>query len=195
MGTPAMIIRACRFHLIGLAFLIIATTTAFSSPINEQSEELVVQNFFDYLLMPKSDIASDISAQSRWLTTNLRKLLVDSTRAVTEARKLPEVEGPDPMVPNNGTFLASWDYPTTCQTLKPSRTTQQTRVKVVCHWGPNTEYPGTTRNATVSLEREIGVWRISNIQFHKSKYANENDLIRDLESLKAEAEALINRFK
>ncbi len=190
-----MTLHARGFHIIGLAFLFIAATTALSSPINEQSEESVVQDFFDYLLMPKSDIASDTSAQNRWLTTNLRKLLVDSARAVTEARKLPEVEGPDPMVPDNGTFLASWDYPTTCQTLKPSRTTRQTRVKVVCHWGPNTEYPGTTRNATVSLEREIGIWRISDIQFHKSEYADENNLIGDLESLKAEAEALINRSK
>ncbi len=186
---------ARRFYLVGLAFLCIAATSALSAPIREQSEESVVQDFFDYLLMPKSDIANDASAQGKWLSTNLRKLLVDSTRAVTEARKLPDVEGPDPTVPDNGTFLASWDFPTTCQASKPSRAKEQTSVTVVCHWGPKTQYPGTTRSATVSLEREIGVWRISDIQFHKSKYADENNLRQDLQSLKDEAEALLKRSK
>lgn len=179
-----MTLHEHRFYLVGLAFLFMVATTAISAPIKEQSEESVVQNFFDYLLMPKSDIADDTSAQRNWLTSNLRKLLVDSTRAVTEARKLPEVEGPDSMVPDNGSFLASWDYPTTCQALKPSSTTQHTRVTVVCYWGPNTQYPGTKRRATVFLEKEVGVWKISDIQFHKNKYADENNLIRDLESLK-----------
>lgn len=190
-----MIKHSCRSHLIGLILMFFTATIAFSSPMNEQSTELVVQGFIDYLLKPKTDIASDTSAQIKWLTTNLRKLLVDTTKAVTEARKLPDVEGPDPMVPDNGTFLASWDYPTTCLALKPSKTSQQTRVKAVCNWGPNTDYPGTTRNATFYLERESGAWRIFDIQFHKSKYADENNLIRDLESLKAEADALINRPK
>jgi len=187
--------RALRTYLTGLAFLLLGTTLALSSPMDERSEELVVQDFFNYLLMQKTDIANDTSAQNRWLTAKLRTLLADSARAVTEARKLPEVEGPDPAVPDNGTFLASWDYPTICLVLKPSKASQQARVAVDCSWGPKTQYPGTTRKATVLLEREAGAWRISDIQFHKSQYADENDLVSDLESLKAEAESLIKHSK
>ncbi len=167
--------------------------TALSEPPQQLAAHTVVQHFFDYLLEPKTDIGTDTHAQEVWLSINLRKSLKDSTSAVTAARELPEVDGPDPAIPDNSLFLDSWDFPSTCRAFQAGVEKLKARVEVVCQWGAMTNYPGTSRKATVSLSNERGSWRISEIVTHKSKYAPvESSLLQKLKMLKEGSEALTN---
>ncbi len=160
----------------------------------EPSAASVVQDFFNYLLKRKTDIGSDMSAQQKWLTPELVRLLNDATHAVTTARRLPQVDGPDPAVPDNHLFLDSWDPPSTCRAPQaPAPVAAQATVRVVCRWGAATNYPGATRNLTVSIKQDRDTWRIDDIEFHKSRYADEVRLVHALDSLKADAQALIAR--
>ena len=166
--------------------------TAHSSPSEAPLPAGVVRELFLYLLDQGTNIAKDVPAQNKWLSKNLRKSLAESAHAVAEARKLPEVDGPDPREPDNDTLLDAWDHPTACD-VQDALKSAPLQIHVVCHWGPETNYPGTAREAIVFVEKEDGMWRIANIQWHKNEYSSESDVMQGLASLKAEAENLIKK--
>lgn len=157
---------------------------------DDNTPESVAQDFFNYLLVPTTDIAEDDAAQRRWLTTNLRKSLIETARAVDAARRLPEVDGPDPARPDNHTFLDSWDAPTTCLTTNAQATNTMAQIGMLCRWGRETNYPDASRNVTVKLLRQDGNWRIADIHMHQSNYGREFSLENELLVLQAEANAL-----
>jgi hypothetical protein len=174
------------FGLLGLFIVFSAHGT------EDKSAETVAQDFFNYLLKPTTNIAVDVAAQQQWLALNLQKLLIETSAAVTAARRLPEVDGPDPAIPDNHTFLDSWDAPTTCRTASNQATTTMVQINMVCRWGTETNYPGSSRNATVLLAKQDSTWHITDIQMHKSEYGREFSLEQALVALMTEAEALAN---
>lgn len=77
-----------------------------ANALSYSEEQIFVQDFFSYLLQPKSNIRTDAAAQEKWLFSPLTKLLNEADAAVVEARKFPEVDqGPDTKRPNNEDFL------------------------------------------------------------------------------------------
>src|SRR5262245_27494692 len=64
------------------------------------------RDFFSYLQRVNTNIVRDDAAQKRGLSAELRKSL---------ALKVATFSSPadDPDFPGNGTFVGSWDYPTT----------------------------------------------------------------------------------
>ena len=173
------------FLLLSLAFL--PSTPALAlQPEPEASD--VVQEFLDYLLKPGTDISTDAAARQKWLSADLRARFDAATQAVVEARKRPGVDGPDPSVPDNGTFLDSWDLPTACRAERSVVEHDGVTVRVVCDWGLETNYPGLKREAEVTTVKEGGVWRIRNIVLHTNAYAGESNVSALLETLRRDAE-------
>jgi len=159
------------FVLLG----ILAITTARAA---EASPEATVTDFFSYLLKTKHDITKDSAAQARWLTKDVRHALAAAEAGANKASKAhpdEQVDGPD-----NGTFLAAWDPPTSFKVTGTKSTPPTARVDLLYTWGPKTQYPGETRAMTVLLAMEDGGWKVSDIQSHKSKFSPESTLLGDL---------------
>ncbi len=175
-----------RLFLLLLLALPASTPALAMQPAPEAST--VAQEFLDYLLKSGTDISTDAPARQKWLSADLRTRFDAATQAVVEARKRPGVDGPDPSVPDNGTFLDSWDLPTTCRAERSVVDHDGVAVRVVCDWGPETNYPGIKREGEVTTVQEGGVWRIRNIVLHTNAYAGESSVSELLETLRRDAE-------
>jgi hypothetical protein len=171
-----------------LALAVIAASCAHAATPPD-SPESMVRDVYAYLLEPKRDIGRDAQPQNRWLTGSLRELLRAADRAAKRALKCPDA-GPDQRPPDNSIFLDAWDAPTSCNVTGTTKDAASARVSVLCNWGPKTNYPGEQRRMTAVLQQEQGAWRIANIESHASKFSKENTLVRSLQSLKAESEAV-----
>ncbi len=207
-------IRAVVYAVCAACFLLLcaAPGPVHAAPAGEPSAsspastpQAVTRDFFAYLLRPKTDILHDKDAQQRWLSETLRKSLNSAAQAVAKARKLPGVDGPDPAMPDNGTFLDSWDLLTQCavregktQELPMPGVKKQgvfTRVSVFCRWGEKTNYPGLTRAGTVILVPQAGSWRIKDIVWETNEYADAESVARSLLMLKNQSEQLAEEMK
>jgi len=171
--------------LLGLLGIAASCAQAAAPP----APEAVVREVYAYLLEPKRDLGQDAQAQTRWLTGSLREMLHAADRAAKAALKCPDA-GPDQRPPDNAIFLDAWDTPTSCKVTGVTMDAAAARVSVLCAWGPKTNYPGEQRRMTAVLQPEQGAWRISNIESHASKFSKENTLVRSLQSLKKESEAV-----
>ena len=125
-----------------------------------------VDGLYAYLLTPKTNIATDLDAQGRWLAPALSAQLRKSVATITAARKLPQVDGPDPKVPDNETMVDAWNLPTTCKAGKTTQKAGHASVVVRCDWGPATDYPGQVGKQTVTLTLVQFVWHVSDIRYH-----------------------------
>ncbi len=125
-----------------------------------------VDSLYAYLLTPNTNIATDLDAQGRWLAPALSAQLRKSVATITAARKLPQVDGPDPKVPDNETMVDAWNLPTACKAGKTIKKAGHASVTVRCDWGPATDYPGQVGKQTVSLVLEQYVWHVSDIRYH-----------------------------
>lgn len=184
------------FHGLAVGMFLLAlvgTGTAQASSAASGESSKLVQSFFDYLLKPGTNVEADPAAQAKWLGTNLKALLTESAQAVREAQKLPGVDGPDPKVPDNDTFLDSWDYPSVCKVESVNEGAGITDVHVLCTWGAGTNYPGLIKKGVVSVAKEAGEPRITAIRWQETEYSGAGDVVQNLETLKAEALELIKR--
>ena len=174
-----------RFSTFALGLLLFTTTIAAAAPkCGSQavsSPETVVQDFFNYLLAGKRDMATDVSAQKRCLTRELQRALATTVAATSRALKAHPDEKID--VPDNSTFLGAWDPPTTFKVSKSKAAQSQATVEVTLTWGPKTNYPGEVQKRTVALTMEEGSWRIREITVHPSKFAQAGTLTGELREL------------
>jgi hypothetical protein len=177
-------------HLTGVLISLFASAPSALAA----TPQTVVQSFFDYLISPETNIAESIQSQDLWLTPNLREILRETTRNVNSAELLPEVGGPDPSPPDNGSFLDSWDYPSKCKAYSSITKYTNSLVNVICYWGKKTDYPGISRKATVVLHNIDDEWKVADIILQKNKYARDISVINLLESLNSQAENLLKQF-
>jgi hypothetical protein len=168
---------------------LLAVAAALAHATAPPAPEAVVRDVYAYLLEPKRDIGQDAQAQNRWLTASLRDLLRAADRAAKSALKCPDA-GPDQRPPDNGIFLDAWDAPTSCNVTGSTHEAGSARVAVLCVWGPRTNYPGEQRRMTALLQQEGGAWRFADIESHASRFSKENTLVRSLQSLKKDSEAV-----
>jgi len=160
--------------------LLLGMVAAAAAPM-APTPEATVNEFFTYLLSSKHHIMQDSAAQNRWLSKDVRHALAAADAAATKAAKAHPNEQID--APDNGTFLASWDSPTSFKVTEAKATPPTARVELLFTWGPKTNYPGETRKMTVQLTQEDGVWRVSDIHSHKAKFNDDSTLLGDLRNL------------
>lgn len=162
--------------------LLLSVFTAFSAlAAPAPMPEATVNDFFTYLLSPKNHIVKDAASQKRWLTEKVRHSLMTADAAADKASKAhpnEQVDGPD-----NGTFLAAWDPPTSFKILGTKTKDTTASVDLLFTWGPKAQYAGETRKMTVLLTQEGGTWRISDIQSHAAKFNKASTLLGDLHDL------------
>ena len=145
------------------------------------TREATVNDFFTYLLSHKHDIVKDSVAQNRWLTKDVRHALAMAEGSASKAAKAHPDEQIDS--PDNGTFLAAWNPPTTFKITGTKAKDATATVDLLFTWGPKTEYPGETRKMTVLLAQEDGGWKVSDIQSHAAKFNQASTLLGDLKGL------------
>src|SRR5262245_33819458 len=75
---------------------------------------LAFREFFKYLQKNEPDIVKDERTQKLFLSENLRKAFQQKINSFTNGSN-------DPDFPDNGTFIGSWDYPTTYSILSSRR--------------------------------------------------------------------------
>jgi hypothetical protein len=162
--------------------LLLSLIAAFAAPAAPTpSPEATVNDFFTYLLSHKHDIVKDSAAQTRWLTKDVRRSLATAETAANKAAKAHPNEQIDS--PDNGTFLAAWDPPTSFKITGTKAKEATATVDLLFTWGPKTQYPGETRKMTVLLAQEDGAWRVSDIQSHAAKFNQASTLLGDLRNL------------
>ena len=127
------------------------------------------REFFNYLQKNEPSIVSDVQAQKRFLTENLRKALV--AHAATLAH------GPaDHDYPSNGTFIGSWDYPTTYSIVASRRYGKRAVIDVLYKWGPKTNYPGDERTTSFIFLLEDGAWKLDDIYTFRGEFVQAESL-------------------
>ena len=130
---------------------------------------LAFRELFRYLQKKEPSIVRDEQAQKRWLTAELREAL---------KQKLATFASPqdDPDFPGNGTFIGSWDYPSTYSIVSSRRYGNRVIVDVLYKWGPKTNYPGDERITSFIFLLEDGTWKLDDVYTFRGKFAHTESL-------------------
>ena len=124
---------------------------------------------FRYLQKSEPSIVRDEQAQKRWLTQELQKALVQKVATFTSPAD-------DPDFPSNGTFIGTWDYPSTYTIVASRRYGKRAIVDVLYKWGPKTNYPGNERVTSFVFQLEDGAWKLDDIYNLREKFASPGSL-------------------
>src|SRR6476620_11230088 len=109
------------------------------------------RQFFNYVQQDKPSIITDERAQVRWLTKDLREAL---KQKLATFKDQPD----DPDYPGNGTFVGTWDKPSTFAIIGSRRYGNRAVLDVWYAWGKGTNYPGDTRLSYFIFRLEDGRW-------------------------------------
>ena len=128
------------------------------------------REFFSYVQKSEPSIVHDQQAQKRFLTENLRKALLE--HAATLKKEAAEHHD----FPGNGTFVGSWDYPTTYAIVASRRYGNRAVIDVLYKWGPNTNYPGDDRTTSFVYLLEDGMWKLDDIYTFRGEFVTAGSL-------------------
>ena len=131
------------------------------------------RDFFRYLQRSDANIVKDETAQKRWLTAEMRKALAQKLATFTSP-------GDDPDYPGNGTFIGSWDYPTTYSIVASRRYGNRAVIDVLYKWGLKTNYPGDERTSSFVLMYEDGAWKLDDVYTFRGAYVETESLTQYL---------------
>ena len=127
------------------------------------------KQFFAYVQREKPSIVSDKTAQAKWLSKNLREALEQKINSFKD-----QPDNPD--FPGNGTFVGSWDYPTTYAVVGSRRYDKRAVVDVWYEWGKGTNYSGDTRLTSFVFVQEDGGWKLDDIYTFRGEFAAAESL-------------------
>lgn len=130
---------------------------------------LAFREFFNYLQKNETSIVKDERAQKLFLSENLRKALQQKIASFTSGSD-------DPDFPGNGTFIGSWDYPTTYSIVSSRRYGNRAIIDVLYKWGPNTNYPGDERTTSFIYVFEDRMWKLDDIYTFRGEFATAESL-------------------
>lgn len=130
---------------------------------------LSFHEFFSYLQKKNTDIVKDERAQKLFMSENLRKAFQHKLASFTNGSD-------DPDYPNNGTFIGSWDYPTTYSIISSRRYGNRAVVDVLYKWGPNTNYEGDERTTSFIYVLEDRMWKLDDIYTFRGEFAAAESL-------------------
>ena len=127
------------------------------------------KQFFAYVQREKPSIVTDKTAQAKWLSKNLREALEQKVKSFKD-----QPDNPD--FPGNGTFVGSWDYPTTYAVIGSRRYDKRAVIDVWYEWGKGTNYPGDTRLTSFVFVQEDGGWKLDDIYTFRGEFAAAESL-------------------
>ncbi len=182
---------------LGISLFLLATaipvlaSAAHATPV---PPDKVVQEFFTYLeasdhstvagidkhIVRPPDIGTDVAAQERWLTRDLRESLRRANKYIR--RHKPKSGGIPIGEITSADFRFGWDPP---EKFEIRQTTKATFTVIVAGrfvWGPKQQYSGqrSQRQGFIPVF-EDGAWRVSDIQADPYPFdQNESSLIRTL---------------
>lgn len=130
---------------------------------------LAFRELFRYLQRNDISIVRDERTQKLWLTAELRKALMQKVATFTSAEA-------DPDFPGNGTFIRSWDYPTTYSIVSSRRYGNRAIIDVLYKWGPGTNYPSDERTTSFIFMLEDGIWKLDDIYTFRGKFVRAESL-------------------
>jgi len=129
----------------------------------------VFRQFFSYVQQSEPSIVRDEHAQIKWLSKNLRAAL---KQKVASFKDQPN----DPDFPGNGTFVGTWDFPTTFTIVGSRRYGNRAVIDVWYSWGKGTNYPGDTRLSYFVFVYEEHGWRLDDVYTFRGEYASAESL-------------------
>jgi hypothetical protein len=127
------------------------------------------REFFRYVQRTEPSIVKDESAQGRWLSKNLREALKQKVATFNDQPN-------DPDFPGNGTFIGTWDSPSTFTILGSRRYENRAVIDVWFTWGKGTNYPGDTRLTYFVLVLEEGRWKVDDVYTFRGEFASAESL-------------------
>ena len=127
------------------------------------------RQFLRYVQQSEPSIVKDETAQTRWLSKNLREAL---KQKVATFKDQPN----DPDFPGNGTFVGTWDSPTTFSIVGSRRYDKRAVIDVWYSWGKGTNYPGDTRLSYFVFVLEEGRWKLDDVYTFRGAYASAESL-------------------
>lgn len=130
---------------------------------------LAFREFFSYLQKSQSNIVKDERSQKLFLSENLRKAFQQKIASFANGSD-------DPDFPGNGTFIGSWDYPTSYSIISSRRYGNRVIIDVLYKWGPNTNYPGDERTTSFIYVLEDRMWKLDDIYTFRGEFATAESL-------------------
>jgi len=127
------------------------------------------RQFFTYVQQEKPSIITDERAQNRWLTKDLRDAL---KQKLATFKNQPD----DPDYPSNGTFVGTWDKPSTFTIIGSRRYGNRAVLDVWYAWGKGTNYPGDTRLSYFIFRLEDGQWKLDDLYTFRGQFATAESL-------------------
>jgi hypothetical protein len=127
------------------------------------------RQFFTYVQQEKPSIITDERAQNRWLTKDLRDAL---KQKLATFKDQPD----DPDYPSNGTFIGTWDKPSTFTIIGSRRYGNRAVLDVWYAWGKGTNYPGDTRLSYFIFRLEDGRWKLDDLYTFRGEFASAESL-------------------
>lgn len=127
----------------------------------DQKEALKQMNaLLVFLLDPTRNIFRD-DAQKEMLTPDLLKLVLEARdRQVACAQRHPN----EPVTQaDNAIFLHAWDPPTEIKIAKLYTEKDQLSFLAEFKWGPNTNYPGESRDVVFIFEKVGDAWKLEDV--------------------------------
>jgi hypothetical protein len=143
-----------------------STTVAATAP---RQCLLSFREFFSYLQNKNTNIVKDDRAQKLFLSGNLRKAFQQKLASFTSGTD-------DPDYPSNGTFIGSWEYPTTYSIVSSRRYGNRAIVDVLYKWGPNKNYEGDERTTSFIYVFEDRMWKLDDIYTFRGKFVTAESL-------------------
>ena len=130
---------------------------------------LAFREFFSYLQKKETNIVKDERSQKLFLSTNLRTAFQKNIASFTSGAD-------DPDFPENGTFIGSWDYPTTYSIMSSRRYGNRAILDVLYKWGPNTNYEGDERITSFIYVFEDRMWKLDDIYTFRGEFVTAESL-------------------
>ena len=130
---------------------------------------LAWREFFSYLQKKETNIVKDERSQKLFLSKNLRTAFQQKIASFTSAAD-------DPDFPGNGTFIGSWDYPSTYSIVSSRRYGNRAIIDVLYKWGPKTNYPGDERTTSFIYVLEDGRWKLDDVYTFRGEFATAESL-------------------
>ena len=127
------------------------------------------REFFRYVQRTKPSIVTDETAQQRWLSKNLLEAL---KQKVVTFKDQPN----DPDFPGNGTFVGTWDNPSTFTIVGSRRYNKRAVIDVWYAWGKGTNYPDDTRLSYFVFVYEEGAWKLDDVYTFRGEFASAESL-------------------
>ena len=140
----------------------------FAAPAPQQCLN-AFREFFSYLQKKETSIVKDERTQKLFLSQNLRTAFQQKIASFTSGSD-------DPDFPGNGTFIGSWDYPTTYSIVSSRRYGKRAIVDVLYKWGPNTNYAGDERVTSFIYVFEDRMWKLDDIYTFRGEFATAESL-------------------